>query len=84
MLGSLIGAASVVVGLWISWHASTAAGATIALAAALSYFASALARAAVRHVVRPPAIPAVEPLPSEPRPSEPLEMEPLPRAPHHA
>ncbi|KRF03462.1 ABC transporter permease [Arthrobacter sp. Soil782] len=43
VLGSALGAASVVVGLWISWYASTAAGATIALAAALSYFISALA-----------------------------------------
>lgn len=48
ILGSLIGVASVVIGLWISWYASTAAGATIALAAALSYFVSALARAMVR------------------------------------
>ncbi|MGX5714811.1 zinc ABC transporter permease AztB [Arthrobacter sp. MAHUQ-56] len=94
MLGSLIGTASVVAGLWISWHASTAAGATIALVAALSYFASALARAMVHCFIRPPGIPAVEPLPAEARvtgshvseshPSEPLEMEPLPRAPHHA
>jgi hypothetical protein len=38
----------VVIGLWISWYASTAAGATIALAAALSYFVSALTRAMVR------------------------------------
>jgi ABC-type Mn2+/Zn2+ transport system permease subunit len=48
VLGSLIGVASVVIGLWISWYASTAAGATIALAAALSYFVSALTRAMVR------------------------------------
>ena len=48
VLGPLIGVASVVTGLWISWYASTAAGATIALVAALSYFVSALARAAIR------------------------------------
>ena len=48
VLGSLIGVTSVVFGLWISWYASTAAGATIALTAALSYFVSALARATVR------------------------------------
>ena len=47
VLGSLIGAASVVGGLWISWYASTAAGATIALVAALSYFISAFAHAFV-------------------------------------
>jgi ABC-type Mn2+/Zn2+ transport system permease subunit len=50
ILGSLIGVASVVIGLWISWYASTAAGATIALTAALSYFVSALTRAMVRKV----------------------------------
>ena len=50
VLGSLIGVASVVIGLWISWYASTAAGATIALTAALSYFVSALTRAMVRKV----------------------------------
>lgn len=84
MLGSLIGTASVVAGLLVSWHASTAAGATIALVAALSYFASALARAVVRRFNRPPGAPAVESFLSEARLSEPLEMEPLPRAPHHA
>ena len=77
ILGSLIGAASVAAGLWISWYASTAAGATIALVAALSYFVSALARGAVRRKPGTGPAPAVEPVPS-------LEMEPLPRAPHHA
>lgn len=45
VIGSLIGAASVVVGLWVSWYASTAAGASIALVAAVSYFVSASAAA---------------------------------------
>jgi ABC-type Mn2+/Zn2+ transport system permease subunit len=77
VLGSVIGVASVAAGLWISWYASTAAGATIALVAALSYFASAVARSTVRRFTR--AAPAVEPAPETP-----LEMEPLPRATHHA
>lgn len=79
VLGSAIGVASVAAGLWISWYASTAAGATIALVAALSYFASALARSAVRRPT-PPRRPAAV----EPAPETPLEMEPLSRATHHA
>lgn len=55
VLGSMIGVASVVIGLWISWYASTAAGATIALVAALSYFVSALARTMVRKDSRTPS-----------------------------
>lgn len=73
VLGSLLGIASVAAGLWISWFAGTAAGATIALTAALSYFAS----AAVRFLARRnrPA----------PRPTAPsTETEPFSRAPHHA
>lgn len=53
VLGSVIGALSVVSGLWISWYASTAAGATIALVAALSYFISAFAHAVLGRA-RPP------------------------------
>lgn len=55
VLGSMIGVASVVIGLWISWYASTAAGATIALVAALSYFVSAVARTMVRKDSRTPS-----------------------------
>lgn len=50
VLGAALGAASVAGGLWISWYASTAAGATIALVAALSYFTSALAHTLVVQV----------------------------------
>jgi ABC-type Mn2+/Zn2+ transport system permease subunit len=68
ILGSLIGVASVVIGLWISWYASTAAGATIALTAALSYFVSALARAMIRENPKSPHLQ--------------LHMEPLSNASH--
>ena len=63
VLGSALGAASVVVGLWISWYASTAAGATIALVAALSYFVSALAHAFLSQA-QPAPSPETEPQPS--------------------
>lgn len=69
VLGSLIGVASVITGLWISWYASTAAGATIALVAAVSYFVSALARTMVRKDSRMPS--------SQP------ELEQHSNAPHH-
>ncbi|WP_426763867.1 zinc ABC transporter permease AztB [Pseudarthrobacter sp. 1G09] len=76
-LGAVIGVFSVVAGLWISWYASTAAGATIALVAALSYFASALCHSAIRGTKqRPGALTAAAVVPA-----------PLPeketRAPHH-
>jgi ABC-type Mn2+/Zn2+ transport system permease subunit len=84
VLGSAIGVASVAAGLWISWYASTAAGATIALVAALSYFASALARSIARRLT-PRRITPARPAPAaEPASETPLEMEPLPRATHHA
>ena len=81
VIGSLIGVASVVIGLWISWFASTAAGATIALVAALSYFGSALVRSLLRKTG--PKTPAAEPEHSC-IPASPLETEPLPSASHHA
>lgn len=59
VLGAAIGALSVVAGLWISWYASTAAGATIALVAALSYFVSALAHAFIAQA-RPTPVPSRE------------------------
>ncbi|ACL40823.1 ABC-3 protein [Pseudarthrobacter chlorophenolicus A6] len=78
-LGALIGVASVVAGLWISWYASTAAGATIALVAALSYFASALCHSAARSTrPRPGAVAAAVVVPSH---ASPPEKET--RAPHH-
>lgn len=91
VLGSLIGVASVVIGLWISWYASTAAGATIALVAALSYFVSALARTMVRKdaMVHPttarkdgPATPATDSAPARTPSSQP-ELEPHSNASHH-
>lgn len=51
MLAAGIGALSTVVGLLVSWHAGTAAGATIALTAVTIFFLSALA-ARVRSAVR--------------------------------
>lgn len=75
VLGSAIGVASVVAGLWISWYAGTAAGATIALVAALSYFLSAIA-AAVAGKARPTS--------SYPSPAPNLETESVSRAPHSA
>lgn len=68
VLGAAIGSASVIAGLWISWYASTAAGATIALVAALSYFISALASA---------LIPRTTPTPSPSRETELLSSAPL-------
>ncbi|WP_458116509.1 zinc ABC transporter permease AztB [Arthrobacter sp. D2-10] len=68
VLGAAIGSASVIAGLWISWYASTAAGATIALVAALSYFISALASA---------LIPRTAPTPSPSRETELLSSAPL-------
>ncbi|GAB3547321.1 zinc ABC transporter permease AztB [Arthrobacter tumbae] len=56
VLGSVLGAGSVVVGLWISWYASTAAGATIALVAALSYFVSALAHGLLNQARTAPSL----------------------------
>ncbi|WP_045729453.1 zinc ABC transporter permease AztB [Pseudarthrobacter chlorophenolicus] len=76
-LGSLIGVASVVAGLWISWYASTAAGATIALVAALSYFASALCHAATRPTGSQRRSPPAAVVPSTPHPEKET------RAPHH-
>lgn len=68
VLGAAIGSASVIAGLWISWYASTAAGATIALVAALSYFISALASA---------LIPRTAPTPFPSRETELLSSAPL-------
>lgn len=82
VLGALIGVASVITGLWVSWHASTAAGATIALAAALSYFVSALARSLIRGATVTPAPAAVNPEPTYTPVPEP-EMEPISSASHH-
>lgn len=85
VLGSAIGAASVVAGLWISWYASTAAGATIALVAALSYFLSAMVHAAVERA-RPTTVHAGEDdrnLPTAETPAHPIETEPVSRASHH-
>lgn len=75
VLGSAIGVASVVAGLWISWYAGTAAGATIALVAALSYFLSAIA-AAVAGKARPTS--------SSPSLAPHLETESVSRASHSA
>ncbi|MFY0407815.1 zinc ABC transporter permease AztB [Solicola sp. PLA-1-18] len=47
-LAALLGAAATVVGLLVSWHARTAAGATIACLAVGTYFASAVVAALVR------------------------------------
>jgi ABC-type Mn2+/Zn2+ transport system permease subunit len=80
VIGSLIGVASVVMGLWISWFASTAAGATIALVAALSYFGSALARSILRKAGPERLAPESE---DACIPASPLETEPLPSASHH-
>jgi zinc/manganese transport system permease protein len=82
VLGALIGVASVITGLWVSWHASTAAGATIALVAALSYFVSALARSLVRGATVMPAPAAGNPEPTYTAVPQP-EMEPISSAPHH-
>jgi len=77
-LGALIGVSSVVAGLWISWYASTAAGATIALVAALSYFASALCHSATRGTKpRPGALAAAAVVVPAPLPEKET------RAPHH-
>lgn len=81
VLGSAIGVASVMTGLWISWYASTAAGATIALVAALSYFVSALLRSVIPGKRSSSA--ATEPEPAH-TPVPQLETEPLPSASHHA
>lgn len=80
VLGSAIGIASVVAGLWVSWYASTAAGATIAFIAVLSYFGSAAARSCRRKAR--PALSAAAGSPS----STPLnpETEPVSSASHHA
>jgi ABC-type Mn2+/Zn2+ transport system permease subunit len=89
ILGSVIGVASVVTGLWISWYASTAAGATIALVAALSYFVSAFARTAFRKdavIPRTPVLKGVLPAPAAASPLTPAsepDLELLSRAPHH-
>lgn len=80
ILGSLIGVASVVTGLWISWFASTAAGASIALIAALSYFGSALAHAIVRKARTATASHSEPPFTTTSNP----ETEPVPSASHHA
>lgn len=80
VLGSAIGVASVLSGLLISWHASTAAGATIALVSALSYFVSALA-----HSLIAPRQSPVNPELPENQPTAPkLETEPFTSASHHA
>ncbi|TLM81721.1 metal ABC transporter permease [Pseudarthrobacter sp. NamE2] len=84
VLGSLIGVASVAAGLWISWYASTAAGATIALVSALSYFASALIRGALHRFRGTGPAAAVARAAAEPAPEPSLEMDTRPRAPHHA
>lgn len=77
-LGALIGVSSVVAGLWISWYASTAAGATIALVAALSYFASALCHSATLGTKpRPGALAAAAVVVPAPLPEKET------RAPHH-
>lgn len=81
VLGSLIGTLSVVAGLWISWYASTAAGATIALVAALSYFVSALA-ATLAGKARPTSFPVPD---ANPHPETfQSETERIPSASHHA
>lgn len=80
VLGSAIGVASVLSGLLISWHASTAAGATIALVSALSYFVSALA-----HSLITPRQSPVNPELPENQPAAPkLETESFTSASHHA
>lgn len=81
VLGAMIGVGSVVTGLWVSWHASTAAGATIALVAALSYFVSALAHTLVRGATVSPAPAAVSPEPTSTAVPQ-LEMEPTSSASH--
>lgn len=48
MLASVIGTASVVAGLLVSWHAGTAAGASIALSAIVAAALSAMVRGALR------------------------------------
>ncbi|WP_077491050.1 zinc ABC transporter permease AztB [Sinomonas mesophila] len=80
-LGSLIGVASVVAGLWVSWYASTAAGATISFIAALFYFGSACARSLRRNPQ--PALPASAPQPGQHLSLNP-ETESVPSASHHA
>lgn len=57
-LAAVVGAAATVLGLLISWHASTAAGATIAVTAVGLFFCSALA-AALRERIRRAGRPAV-------------------------
>lgn len=56
-LAAAIGAASVLLGLLVSWHAGTAAGATVALVAVLAAPVSAALRALVRR--RPDGVDAV-------------------------
>lgn len=82
VLGALIGVASVIAGLWISWYASTAAGATIALVAALSYFVSALARSLVQCMATGTGVAAAADSRPTRKPVPELEMEPLPSASH--
>ena len=87
VLGSLIGIASVVAGLWVSWFASTAAGATIAFIAALSYFASAVAHSFCRKARPAAPEPASElhgAAPLTPASDLTPETEPATSAPHHA
>ena len=55
LLGVAIGAACSVIGLLISYHHGTAAGATMALCTVIVFFAALLARSAVTLIRRPAA-----------------------------
>ncbi|MFB9849551.1 zinc ABC transporter permease AztB [Micromonospora andamanensis] len=60
----VLGAAAVVLGLWISWYAATAAGATIAAVAVLIFFVTLAARritTAVRHLRSHVSAPIADP-----------------------
>lgn len=54
-LGSLLGCLAVVVGLTVSYHADTAAGATVAAVAVAQFFAALAAREVLEQTVRRPA-----------------------------
>ncbi|PPF46810.1 ABC transporter permease [Pseudoclavibacter sp. AY1F1] len=84
-LGSTIGIAAVVVGLYASWHLSIAAGPVIALAAVLSVaVASALRPVRRRRVsARPPAQSPSQSLAQSPAPA-PAPAESAPSCPTHA
>lgn len=63
--GALVASASVLVGLYISWYAATAAGATIACLAAAAFLVTAVVRPLV--LSRRRRVPAAPPLPAPDR-----------------